>query len=189
MQPVPDPASPDFRGVHSPLNVSDSVPDFIQYHWIHPIEHPEKHSLRSRPQDAQDHQCDGNPDNGICHGKTQPDADDASKDRQAGQPITPRVVAVGYESCAADLLPHPDPEGRYEFIAKETYDCGCRDRNNKPDRLRIEKALDGFVACNQCTQQDQEDNRHPGQILGFAISVGEAPGWPELGYSECNPKR
>ena len=181
VQPIADPTGTNFRSTNDPRHMLNCVADFVQSVGIDAIQYSKEDGLGSRPEDAQDRRRDRQPDEGVCQREFQPNPDGTSQDGQTREPIDPRMISVSDQRRAVDLPANPDPEDRDKLIPQETNDGGHRDRTDIADGLRIEDPIDGFIAGDHGTQQDQEYNRRPGQIFDLAIAVWETLRRPQSG--------
>ncbi len=153
------------------------------------IERPHEDGPRRLPDDAEDHQRDDATDDGVGQRETQPDADGARHDGEARQPVDPRVVAVGDQRRAVDLATHADAEGRHGLVAEEADHAGCRHGGGQADGLRMDQALDRFVAGHERAEQDHGDDGHAGEVLDAPETVGELVAGFATGEQEGDPQR
>ena len=69
-------------------------------------------------------------------------------------------------------------------------DQSCnRDPAKKPDQLRMNEAINGFVACDQGADQNDEHNHDASEVLGPAIAIGERRRRLAASEDERHPKR
>src|SRR5215207_2172429 len=147
--------------------------DFLGDAGLDAVEHAGQHRTRGLPDDAEDGERDQQADNRIGKRVAQPDASGAENDGKAGKPIRPSMIAICDQGSALDLAADPDAEHGYRLVAEEANDPGERHPQQLPDRLRMEKAVDGLVAGNDGAEQDDEDDDDTGQVLGPAVAIGE----------------
>jgi hypothetical protein len=92
---------------------------------------------------------------------------------QAGEPVDPRVMAVGFECRRSDPPAGADAVDRDPFVAEEPDQAGDRGRQQIAGRLRMDQAIDRLPGSDQRRDEDDRHHRDPREVLDPTQAVGQ----------------
>ena len=105
------------------------------------------------PGDPQDHDGHDQADDRVSD--LQPERDDrgAEHDRQADQPVSPGVIAVGDQRRALQPLPGTQPDERGSLVTDEPDRAGGGERPQVRESMRVDQAVDRLDQGNTRTSR------------------------------------
>src|SRR5437879_13649013 len=140
-----DPAGSHVGDPDDAVHLTGDRMDLIDYPRLDAVQNAGDDHRHRFPHQAQDRDRDDEPGDRVRQGIAEADAHGYDEHGEARPPSAARVVAVGDERRAADLLADPDTEERARLVSHETYDRGGDDRAQVGDRLRMNETLDRLV--------------------------------------------
>ena len=167
---------PPDADVGNRLDVRDGVgrqADLLRDVRVRLIDEPPDDRAARRPRDDTDDAGDAEPDDGIGLGEPKPYAGGAEKDREAGQGIHARVLAVGDKRGAGDATAGLDPDPRGRFVSGESDEGGRGDDPEMGDLPRFQETEDGFIGGQEGACGDDDDDGQARQVLYASVAVAE----------------
>jgi hypothetical protein len=163
--------------------------DFIGDLWVYSVKHTGKDGFGGLPYDSENCHGDEKTNDRVRERIAQPDPDSTKEHGQTGETVYPGVMTVSDESGAADFLTNPYTELSYCLIADEpNHRCNYYSPQIL-DGLRVEEAINGLVARNNCAKQNSEYNSYACQVFYAAVAIGKSfSGFPAC-KSKSNPQR
>ena len=152
------------------------------------IEHPRQHGPGRLPDDPMNDRRYDEADDRVGERISHPHSKRAQDNRQAGEPVSVGMVAVGYERRAVDLSANADAKYRHGLVAQKADHAS----DGKPAEMhhvtRVEKPVDGLIPSDQCTQQIDQDDGETSEILDPAIAIGKGLRRLPAGKHEGDPE-
>src|SRR4029077_17307751 len=122
------------------------VVKFPNYGRLHAIEHSSQHGFRRLPDDTKDCRGDSKADEGIRERVTHPHTKRAKDNCQAGEPISTRMVAVGDQRRAVNLLSDANAKPRHGLVAQKADNASSGKPAELHDRVGMNDAVDRFIS-------------------------------------------